>query len=306
MSKYIESRKQKIKELSEQLNVVNARIDSYSLYLKNILGNSQIYKLNQSKLNDIKEDSSIAHKSFNISFYVNSTYNCFFFSKIKFFFNSDDISFYILSRLNSIIEKMNQAFDLKVIENDMNKSESLYSEIKTLYFDIHKKSSDFTHHSNILLQKLNTFNAEFVISEEYSKNQLVFLKLIKNNRLENISFSQKNKESNATFTIILPTLEHVFNIYKIKSNNNSFLKIFFEQLFKEEVFKINSLLFNAFNITSKDFYFQIKFNHPNIDHCNFKYFAPEFEVNMNLDYFCKTKIELLSQKFQLDNELNNF
>lgn len=306
MSKYIESRKQKIKELSEQLNIVNQRIDSYSLYLKKLLGSSQIYTLNQSKLNDIKEDTSIAYKSFNISFYVNSKYNCFFFSKSQFFFNSEDISFNILSKLTSFIELMDQKFDLITISNDIIESAAIYSQIKTLYFEIHKKSSDFTHNSNIILQKLNTFNSEFVIPEEYSGNQLIFLKLKKNNRLENISFSQTNKETKLIFTIILPTLEHVFNIYNSQSNNNSFVQIIFERLFKEEICKINSLLFNTFNIKYEDFYIEITLNHPQVEHRNLKYFSSNFEASINFNYFSKTKIEFLSQKFQLNKELTNF
>lgn len=307
MSKYIESRKQKIQELSEQLNIVNQRIDSYALRLKNILSNySNVYKLIYNNFNDIKEDSSLFYKRIAISFYHNYKHNSFCFEKKEFYFESNNLSFGIVSTLNHFIELMDQEFGLITISKDIIESESIYSKIKTIYLEIFKKHSDFTLFTDSFLQLVTKFNEQNTILDNYQDN-IISISFKKNNKLEELEFLLSNKDKKLCMNFKIPSIEELFNIYE-QNKNKGYVEIMqiLNLFLKNEVLFLNKNLIEILNIEQENIKFRIYFSNLYIFMSNIEDFKSNLKFNININPFQKEQLKLINEKFQSIKQLENF
>ncbi len=308
MTKYIENRIKKIKELSEQLNIVNQRIDSYALRLKIILSNySNVYQLIYNNFNNIKEDSSLFYKKIAISFYHNYKHNSFCFEKKEFDFESKNLSFGIVSTLDHCIELMDQEFGLTTISKDIIESESIYFQIKTLYFEIHKKSSDFKIYADSFLLQIKTFNKSFQINEKFLTHKKSSFLPRRDNKLEKMTFSNSIEDKNLCLNFISPKLENVFNIY---NNNHKRVQIFDKQqfyfYFKTEFFNINHEILSFFDIQFTDIQINVTFANQYVCNLNFHLYKENFDYNIYIKDFSKYKLKILHEKFQSIKQLENF
>lgn len=308
MTKYIESRQQKIKELSEQLNIVNQRIDSYALRLKSILSDySNVYQLGlgQSNFNDIKEDSSLSYKKIHISFYYNR-YNSFSFEKKEFYFESNNLPFELLSTLNSVIALMDLEFGLNAISKDIIESELIYSQIKNLYLEIFKKNSDFTVFTNSFLQLLVHFNKSNPILDN-SLDNIISFSFKKNNKLEELEFLIANKDKKRCLNFYTPSIDDFFNIYK-KNKEQGVLKCIeiLKTFFKNELLVLNKNLLILFNIESERIISNLYFS-KNFDSINtIEEFADNINFEFHIIYMEKDKLKILHEKLTHIEQLENF
>ena len=307
MSKYIETRKQKIKELSEELNIVNQRIDAYALRLKSILSDySNVYKLNTHNTNDIQEDSSIHSKNFYISFYYNDKYNSFSFSRQEFFFRTDNLSFGIVSTLSSFIQLMDEEFGLNTIYQDISESDSIYSKIKALYLEIFKKYSDFS----VCVDSFSQFVIDFNEKNDHSicslDNTISFY-FKKNNKFQYLEFVNSDKDKKICLNFKVPTIEDLFNIYEQNKNKGYVETMQILNLFlKNEVLFLNKDLIEILNIEQENIKFHIYFSNLYIFMSNIEDFKSNLKFNININPFQKEQLKLINAKFQSIKQLENF
>jgi len=307
MIKNIESSKQKIQELSQKLNIVNQRIDFYALRLKNILSNySNVYKLIYNNFNDIKEDSSLFYKKIAISFHYNYKHNSFCFEKKEFYFESNNLSFGIVSTLNYYIELMDQEFGLTTISKDIIESESIYSQIKTIYLQIFKKYSDFTLFTDSFSQLVTKFNEKNTILDNYLDN-IISISFKKNNKLEELEFFISNKDQKLCLNFYTPLIDDFFDIYK-KNKEQGILKCteILNIFLKKELLLLNKNLLIFFDIESEKIISKIYF-YQNFDSINT---IEEFVSNIKLEFhiLCmeKDKLKILHEKLIYMKKLENF
>ena len=307
MSKYIETRKQKIKELSEQLNIVNQRIDLYALRLKNILSNySNVYQLIHNNFNDIKEDSSLSYKRIAISFYYNYKHNSFCFEKKEFYLNANNFSFGILSTLNYFIELMDQEFSLTAISKDIIESESTYSQIRTLYLEIFKKHSDFTIFTDSFSQLVLNFNNKNPILDN-SQDNIISVGFKKNNKLEELAFLPPNKDKKLCLNFYTPLIDDFFNVYK-KNKEQGFLKCteILNTFFKDELLLLNKNLLIFFDIESEKIISNLYFSQ-NFDSINtIEEFVSNIKFEFHILWMEKDKLKILHEKLTYMKKLENF
>lgn len=304
MSKYIESRQLKILELSQQLSIINSRIDSYTLKLKNILSNySNVYQLGQSNFNDIKEDSSLSYKKIHISFYHNK-YNSFSFEKKEFYFESNNLPFELLSTLNSVIALMDQEFDLNEISKDIIESESIYSQIKNLYLEIFKKNSDFTVFTDSFLKMVIYFNEKNPIDNSLD---IISISFKKNNKLEELEFLFSNKDKKGCLNFYIPLIENFFNVYK-KNKEQGLLKCteHLKTFFKNELLSLNKNILSLFDIKSEQIITNLYFSKQFDPIHNIEEFVDNIILEFDIINMDKDKLKILHEKFQAIQQLKNF
>ena len=239
MSKYIETRKQKIKELSEQLNIVNERIDSYISFLENFKqsikfdGHFVVFNLDLDYTKtQFYKNEEIVFKNFNIQLNIDNQH-------ITIYLNEDFCSFHriglplsILTVASTIILLINQKISFNNIKNDIKESELLYNKIVKINKEIDLEKSGFKEKYSLLIHSIKNY---FPIQSNFDFDNGFLFNLKNNNSKRSISFREVKKIEEIKNGIYLKT-PNLDNYYLEQINSNSSnTNDYFDQLDKKTI-----------------------------------------------------------------------
>ncbi len=298
MSKYVTTRMEKIKELSEKLNNVNTKIENYITILEKIKKEHNIFSINYSLVNDIKEDLNI--KCFNYNFYILFENHYVYNIDITF-----DLQKNIPEKFQHIITIIQEHINLLDFANSIFAAHCMYDDIENLYFDIKIKYGQFAKTSNNLISHLKKMIKNKII-ESNENYYYGYFSIKKDNYDESIYFVYQTYQygSNALYQVKLPLIEHVEQIYAERNIDSQYNKNLYIAIFKELFFKLNQEFFNFLNINeySIDFRFDLdeQLSNFNVD------YTKSHTYNLILAPFNQSQINIILDKLKIAKDLDNF
>lgn len=304
MTKNIELKQQKIQELSEELAIVNSRIDSYINYFENLkntdLGNDITFNLNIYSFNAIDNDKKIFSKSFNLYFTIgNDSFRLLFNdSKVRFSQNQEP-SFNLIIEISKIISNIENTFTIQSIKKDLEYSKTLYFQIENLYKEYNNIASGFTENSTILISYLKK-----MVKEQSAKDDdtSFYFSLKRDNRREQLDVLIKSYYDRNFFQLSLPTFDSIKNKYLEKYSNSQFMSVF-EIIFKDEFFLMNQSFFEQFDISLKD----IKYTNYYVKTLNDSgEYRRSIIAGLSISSIGESRVKLLAEKVHINQQIKNF
>lgn len=304
MSKNIELKQQKIKELSEELAIVNSRIDSYINYFGSLnntdFGNDITFQLNVSSFNTIDNDKKLFLKNFNLYFTIGNEGFRLLFDDTKIrFIQQYDASFNLILEISKIISYIDSVFGIQSIKNDIESSRSLYSQIENLYKEYNNITSGFTDNSTILISYLKK-----MVKEQFAEDdgESFYFSFKRDNRRENLEILIKSYYDPNFFQLSLPTFDCIKNKYLEKYSNSQFMSVF-EIIFKNEFFLMNQSFFEQFDISLKD----IKYSNYYVKTLNdSNEYRRSIIAGLSISSIGKSRVKLLAEKVHINQQMTNF
>lgn len=305
MTKNIESKLQKIKELSEELAIVNSRIDSYINYFGSLnntdFGNDVTFQLNVSSFNTIDNDKKLFLKNFNLYFTIGNEGFRLLFDDTKIrFIQQYDASFNLILEISKIIAHIDSVFGIQSIKNDIESSRSLYSQIENLYKEYNNIVSGFTENSTILISYLKKMVKEQSANDdEFS----FYFSFKRDNKRENLEILIKSYYDPNFFQLSLPTFDSIKDKYLREYPNSEFITAVYEKVFKEEFFLMNKSFFEQFDISIKD----IKYSNYYVKTLNDSHeYRRSIISGLSISSIGKSRVKLLAEKVQINQQMTNF
>lgn len=248
MSKYIESRKLKILELSQELSIINNRIDSYISFLNNFkqsLHSNQhsiMFHLDETQKEFQQGDNKIVFKKFNIKLMIYKEYIGIFFNDESCYFYNNKLPLYVFNIASTIIYQINQEISFDNILKDIKQAELLYNTIIKIEEEIQIKNSGFIEKSNFILKNIKN---TFLSNHKLDHNNHTSFYIINKQKADKTLFIKKSDSSNYHFSIIIPDQislfkQHNIDIYNFSDTNKNLMLT----LYKEEFFKLNPYIKN--------------------------------------------------------------
>lgn len=304
MTKNIELKQQKIKELSEELAIVNSRIDSYINYFGSLnntdFGNDITFQLNASSFNTIDNDKKLFLKNFNLYFTIGNEGFRLLFDDTKIrFIQQYDASFNLILEISKIISYIDNVFGIQSIKNDIELCRSLYSQIENLYKEYNNITSGFTDNSTILISYLKK-----MVKEQFAEDdgESFYFSFKRDNRRENLEILIKSYYDPNFFQLSLPTFDCIKNKYLEKYSNSQFMSVF-EIIFKNEFFLMNQSFFEQFDISLKD----IKYSNYYVKTLNdSNEYRRSIIAGLSISSIGKSRVKLLAEKVHINQQMTNF
>lgn len=295
MSKYIESRRLKILELSKKLSIINDRIDFYISFLENFKKSIKIdqhyvtLNLNHSQKQIYEENEEIVFKTFNMQLNV---YN----ECIEIFFNDDFFSFYdkkLPSHILTIFSTINKEISFDNISKDIQESDILYKQILKIKEEIDLKESLFIEKSNFILKNIKeVFSKNKTIISENNRELFYFMYKSKSIKSFSIQNCSKNKHH---FSIVEPEQISLFKKYNIDVfKSKKYDEKLMLEIYKEEFFKLNPYIKDF--LIPVDFYFSYDVSND--------YIRKNFYFSIN--YISEYGINIIYENLKFKEQLNNF
>lgn len=184
MSKYIQNRIQKIKELSDNLKSHNSYINNTIDLIQPLCDNDITISV---FTNSIKNNKSICYNIFSLKFLINNNLFSYYSVRNEFSFGKENIPFKYLSFINNFLNKFNNIIDLEELFAHTQEAIKTFKEIETLQKEIDLKSSGFKEKSFLLI---NSIKENFPIQSNCNHDNGLFFNLKNNNSHKSISFQQ--------------------------------------------------------------------------------------------------------------------
>lgn len=298
MQKYIENRIKKIDLLIEELCIINHRIDDHTYTLEQF---KQSFDLNNSieivlSTDKSKYNNSLYLKKLCIKITIKNQSINLYFKEDYTQFLEKNLPLDVLVVLSTIIYNINQQVKIESIQNDIKLSHDLFNKINKIYKEIELKESRYIENSNFILNNINKFvseNNQTLLSSQLDKKFFKLKQYKKSKMVRFIEFDCNNYD----FIILLPSQKELFKKHNIDItiDNDRNLMI---NIYKEEFIKLNSFIINFLFNNNEDIYFNC---FASIGLSN-KFQRCSFDLND----FNEQKIEIISQRMKLNNELSNF
>lgn len=289
MSKYVSIRLEKIKHLSEEIEITNNKIYDYINILEKINKDYDMFTIHFN-LRSNKENNI---KYFDINFYL----------KFDQIFNFKICYRNIDTKINEyqhIIDLISQYIDLNDLSSFIFKSYFLNKSIEEIQEEISLKTSEFTTSTKIVVSQFKEMINQQILKKD-NNNPYGYFKIKKDNILECIYLMFQNYTYGSTclYQVTFPLKEDIESIYNQRNLNNSYNKNLYINIIKEEIFELNSSFFEFFNLNKNDIYLESEDPFFKIDYKKNNYvfgFRPLEQENINL----------IVDKIMLEKQLNNF
>lgn len=291
MTKYIENRINKIKELSEILNSHNSHINNAINLIQPLCNNDITISI---LTNSIKSNNSIYYNIFSLKFLVNND-NIFHYYSIRneFSFGKEDIPFKQLYFVTNFLNKLNNVVDLEELFFHTKEAVKTFKEIETLHKEIDLKSSGFKEKSFLLI---NSIKENFPIQSNDNKDNGLFFNIENNNSFKSIWFYEVKsiEKIKNGIHLKLPNLDN-YNLEpkKVSSENiNSNIYNLFnkEDLIKQDFFDLNKDFFNYIHLPIESIYIVISLG----------------KLKVTIDNLREKQISIAVDKIHLDKMMSNF
>lgn len=295
-----------VKKISKQLNVINKRIDSYITYFENL---KNIYHQNKSDtslhihvaaLNTIRENKKLFSKNFYLTFTLGNENFRFSFEEINNSFYSKQKSSNLMIEISNILDDVNKIFDIEVMKNDIQQSNSLYKDIKKSYNKIKTFESGFFDH----VESITNLLKENINDTKYINDQnLIYFSFRADFEKQILKVIIKNSDHQNYFPLIIPELNFIKKQYLLKHKNLKFSGQHFVSLFKNNFFDLNKDIFNLFNI-SKD-----EITYSNNYFKNFestKFYLETVSSTLQIKEMNINKVRMIAEKINFNTQLINF
>ncbi len=291
MTKYIENRINKIKELSDILNSHNSYINNAIHLIQPLCNNDITISI---LTNSMKNNNSIYYNIFSLKFLIDHNNFSYFSVRNEFSFGKEDIAFKHLYFVTNFLNKLNNGVDLEELFLHTKEAIKTFKEIETLYKEIDLKSSGFKEKSFLLI---NSIKENFPIPSNCNIDNGLFFNLKNNNSSKSISFQQIKKIEDIKNGIYLaiPNLDK----YNLKTIEFSFenLTDYFEEidkksnLVKQDFFDLNKDFFNYIHLTIES----ISINR-----------SPHLDFNISIKDLNEEQISITVEKINLNKAISNF
>lgn len=256
MSKYVENRLEKIKELSDILK-------SHNFYINNAI--NLIQPLCNKNItisiftHNIKKDKSICYNIFSLEFLIDNNSFSYYSFRNEFSFGKENIPFKYLYFINNFLNKFNNIVNLEELFVHIQEAVKIFKQIETLYKEIDLKSSGFKEKSFLLI---NSIKDNFPIQSNCNHNNGLFFNLKNNNSRKSIYFQQVEtiEQIKNGIYLKLPNLDKydlrkkfsgddIYSCFNYLSNKST--------LIKKEFFDLNKDFFNYINLPIKSIFIDI-------------------------------------------------
>ncbi len=182
MSKYIEIRINKIKELSDNLKSHNFHIDNAINLIQQLCNNDITISI---LTNRIKNNNSIYYNLFSLKFLIDNQQIYYYSVRNEFSFSQEDIPFKYISIIHDFLNKLNNSINLEETFLHTQEAIKIFKEIETLYKEIDLKSSGLKEKSFLLI---NSIKENFSIQSNDNKDNGLFFNIENNNSFKSICF----------------------------------------------------------------------------------------------------------------------
>lgn len=289
MSKYVLTRLEKIKQLSEEIEITNNKVQDYINILEKINEKYDMFTIHFNLLSN--KENNIRY--FDTNFYLK--FDKIFNLKIC-YRNIEPI----INKYQDMIDIINEHIDLNDLSSFIFKSYFLNQSVQKHQEEIRSKTSEFTISSKILVSEFKKIINQQVLKKD-NNNPYGYFKIKKDNRLECIYLVFQNYTYGTTclYQVTFPLKESIESIYTQRNLNKPYNKILYINIIKEEFFKLNSSFFEFFNLNKNDIYLESEDPFFKIDYKKNNYvfgFRPVEQENINL----------IVDKIMLKTQLNNF
>jgi len=256
MSKYIENRIKKIKELSDTLKSHNSYINNAINLIQPLCNND----INISIFtNSIKNNNSIYYNIFSLRFFIDNQIFSYYSFGNEFSFSQEDIPFKYISIINNFLNKLNNSIDLEETFLHTQETIKIFKEIEKLHKEIDLKSSGFKEKYSLLIHSIKE---NFPISN-FNINDGLYFNLKNNNSIKSISFHNVTtiRDIKDGIHLKLPDLK----VYDIKGKDDSF-KNFNDytkyltnksSIIKQDFFDLNSDFFNYIQLPIESIFLEL-------------------------------------------------
>lgn len=306
MQKYIENRIKKIDLLMEELCSINHRIDDHIYTLEQF---KQSFDLN----NSIEFVLSTDKSTYNNSLYLkklcikitikNQSINLYFKEDYTQFLEKN-LPLDVLVVLSTIIYNINQQIKIESMQNDVKISHDLFNKINKIYKEIEEKKSTYIENSNFILKNINKFVSENNLLLLQSELDKKFFTLKQYKKTKTIHLMDADID-NYDFIILIPDQEILFKKHNIDITIDNDRNVMIDNdrnvminIYKEEFIKLNSFIINFLFNDKSDIYFNCFIS----IHMDYRFKKCSFR----LEDFNEQKIEIISQRMKLNDELSNF
>ena len=296
----------KIQELSEQLNIVNQRIDSYISYFEKIKNDTDIkFSISIYSRNNILENKNLFSKQFILNFYGHNIVKSFFvsFENSNIDFHPDRVPFSLFFSLTKILSDIDENIGLENIKEDIKNSMQLYKEIQKAYKDISYLSSDFNTNSTLIISSFKQLVKKQI--KDFSKeSESIYLSFKRNNKIERLDIILKFHQESNYFQLKIPKLSTIEQIYSEKYTKEIFVFIFFKTIFLDLFFEENKTFFESFNINKKHIklidYSQLK------DLNSLDVYLTSLISGLSFNPIKNEDIKILAEKIMIEQKIKDF